>query len=239
MLPVLTEQHVLEFRVFLNPLVNLATMTGLTVTTGPTASINSASLILKMTRLPPAQLQKEITLLKTPRHYRFHDYKPIGATALSGTSSITIPLTAVVGKVAGIFFVCRPTASQTLDNAFSFTDIASFAVFSGGAENIVGGQLLTSLFNRTIQAQHWNRSFYLYDAFNGTSNAFVFQYFWSHNPFEAINHGRSLSYRQFTGTETLSINFTGTLGANLDITGYAITEAYVQQDMTSSRKIYA
>jgi hypothetical protein len=239
MLPVLTEQHVLEFRVFLNPLANIATMTGLTVTTGPTASINSASLILKMTRLPPAILQKEISLLKAPRHYRFHDYKPFNATALTGTSSITIPLTAVVGRVAGLFFICRPTASQTLDNAFSYTDIASFAVYSGGAENIVGGQLLASVFNRTVQAQHWNKSFYLYDQFSGVSNSFVFQYFWSHNPYEAINHGKSLSFRQFTGTETLTINFTGALAANLDVTGFALTETFVQQDMTTSRKIFA
>jgi hypothetical protein len=50
---------------------------------------------------------------------------------------------------------------MTLDAAFLYTDIASFAILDGGSSNIVGGQDITSLYNRTVQAKSWNRSFYL------------------------------------------------------------------------------
>jgi hypothetical protein len=238
-LPILTESHAVEFRIWLNPVAQLITTTGLTVTT-IAAAINSASVILKMTKLPSDALQREIqTIAKIPKHLRFHESRYVNGVALSGTSSYTLPLTNIVGKVSNFFFVVRPTTGLTLDATFSYSDILNFAILDGGSTNVVGGQSITSLYNRTIMSQHWNRSFYMLDAFNGTSNSFVFQYSWSHNPFDATNNGKSQSFRQFMGSEVLQINWSSALGANMDITAFAMTQAYVELTPTSSKRIYA
>jgi hypothetical protein len=239
LLPILTEQQSVEIRIWLNPLANLVTTTGLTVTTLQ-AQINSCSAIVKMTKLPAPELAKEIQAFQTkPKHYRFFESRYVNGTAQAGTSSYSLPLTNIVGKVANIFFIVRPTASMSQDNVFSYTDIASFAILDGGSTNIVGGQDITSLYNRTVQSKHWNRSFYLMDAFNGTSNAYVFQYSFSLTPFDSINNGKSQSFRQFQGTEILKINFNSALASTYDITCYAQTMSYCEQSKQGIRKLYA
>lgn len=239
MLPILTEQQSVEIRVWLNPLANLITTTGLTVT-ALAANINSCSAIVKITKLPPDQLAKEIQAFQMkPKHYRFFESRYISGTAQSGVSSFTLPLTNIVGKVSNIFFIVRPTASMTLDNVFSYTDIASFSITDSGGSNIVGGIDITSLYNRTVQAKSWNRSFYLMDALTGVSNAYVFQYSWSLQPFDSINNGKANTFRQMTGTENLKINFSSALGATYDITFFAMTQSLIEQSKNGVRRIYA
>jgi hypothetical protein len=239
LLPILKIEQSVEIRVWLNPLANLITTTGLTVSS-LTAPINSCSAIVKITKLPPAELAKELQALQLkPKHYRFFESRYVNGTAQAGTTSFSLPLTNIVGKVSNIFFVVRPTASMTLDNAFSYTDIASFSILDGGSSNIVGGQDITSLYNRTIQSKHWNRSFYLMDAFNGTSNAYVFQYSWSLQPFDSTNNGKSNTFRLFSGAEILRIQFNSSLAATYDITFFALTQNYVEQSKNGVRKIVA
>jgi hypothetical protein len=238
MLPILTEQQSVELRIFLAPLTNVVYSTGLTVT-ALVANINSCSAIVKMTKLPPTELAKEISAFQMkPKHYRFFESRYVNGTAQTGVSSYSLPLTNWVGKISHIYFIVRPTASLTQDNAFSYTDIASFNITDAGGSNIVGGQDITSLYNRTIQAKSWNRSFYLMDAFTSTSNAYVFQYSFSLTPFDTVNNGRSATYRSFSGGEILKINFTSALGATADITAFALTQSVVEQSKNGVRKIY-
>jgi hypothetical protein len=239
LLPILNTQQSVELRIFLNPLQSICTTTGLTVSS-LTAPINNVAAICKMTKLPPTELAKEIQSLQLkPKHYRFFESRYVNGTAQAGTTSFSLPLTNIVGKVSNIFFVVRPTASMTLDAAFSYTDIANFSIVDGGSSNIVGGQDITSLYNRTVQAKHWNRSFYLMDAFTGTSNANVFQYSWSLQPFDSVNNGKSNTFRVFSGMEVLKINFVSSLPATYDITFFALTQAYVEQSKNGVRKIVA
>ena len=238
-LPILTDNQAIEFRVWMQPLANLVTTTGLTVTT-LTSSINSCSVILKMTKLPSEQLAKEAqAIMKVPKHLRFHEARYVQGTALSGITSYTLPLTNIVGKVASMYFIVRPSASMTLDNVFSYSDILSFEIRDGGGTNIVGGQAIYSLYNRTIMSQHFNRSFYLLDVPSAISNSYVFQYSWSVNPFDATNNGKSQSYRTFQGSENLIINWSSALGANTDITAFFCTQCYVEQSGSGTKRIYA
>ena len=238
-LPILADNHAIEFQIFLAPLANVVTTTGLTVT-ALAANINNSSVILKMSKYSPQQIQGELNqIAKVPKHLRFHESREFSITAQSGVTSITIPLTNIQGKCSNMFFVMRPTTGLTLDNQFSYVNIKDFQVLDSGSTNIVGGQSITSLYNRTIQAQHWNRSFYLTDVLKSVSNAFVFQYAWSLSPYDAINSGKSLSYRVFNGSETLQINFTAALAATHEIRGYCYVQSYVELTSTSSQRIYA
>jgi hypothetical protein len=185
-------------------------------------------------------LAKELQALQLkPKHYRFFESRYVNGTAQAGTTSFSLPLTNIIGKISNIYFILRPTASMTLDSAFSYTDILNFSIVDGGSSNIVGGQDITSLYNRTVQAKSWNRSFYLMDAFTGTSNANVFQYSWSLQPFDSTNNGKSNTFRLFSGTEVLRINFVSSLAATYDITIFAMTQAYVEQSKNGVRKIVA
>ena len=193
-----------------------------------------------MSKYPTQQIQNELSMvMKLPKHLRFHESKEVVATALSGVSSVSIPLTQVVGKCSNMFFIVRPVSSTTGDNAFNFFDIKDFQVVSGGSANVVGGQSIASLYNRTVMAQHYNKSFYLADILKGVSNAFVFQYSWSLSPFDAINSGKSLSYRVFDGSEQLTINFNSALSGTYEIRGYFFCQAYIALTGSSSERIYA
>jgi hypothetical protein len=239
LLPILTESQAVEIRVWMNPLANLITTTGLTVSS-LSANINSCNAIVKLTKLPPAELAKEIQAFHMkPKHYRYYESRYASATAQSGVSTFTMPLTNIVGKVSSIYFIIRRTDSMTLDNAFSYVDINSFALLDGSSTNICGGADINSLYNRSVQAKHWNRSFYLLDAFNGTSSAFVFQYSFSLSPFNSTNGGQAQTYMEFNGTQLLKINFSSALSATHDITLFAQTACYVEQSKNGVRRFYA
>jgi hypothetical protein len=233
---VLTQNHEIQLRVYMNTLANVCNQSTLTGT--PVVTINSVNLIARITRLDSETVNQSMQQIsRAPRHYLFYETRYATFNVSAGVSATTLVLTQIVGKVSQFYFVVRPIASITGNNAFSFTPIQSFNLLSSGGESMVGGVPIPSNLNLLVQGKWWCKTSYLADAFNGTSNSYVYTYSFSADPFRAYSSGTNYTTRNFIGAEQLIINFASTLGAGVQIDLYALMESGLEQTATSIKKI--
>ena len=216
--------HNLQLRVFMNPLANVTSGTGTA-----TANINSCNLLMRVTRLREAeanQLRKEQALNKA-NHYKMNDLRVQSNTIQSGVSSATIVLSAITGPVSHLIFVVRPSASLTGNGAFAFTAISSYEILNSSGQNIVGGQAISNSQALLVIGNNNSKSSYLSENALGitNNNANVYVYSFSADCVESADSAVSLGTHQFTGAEQLKVNFTGALGANVQVDVLAYTEA--------------
>jgi hypothetical protein len=233
---ILTQNHEIQVRVYMNTLANICNQSSLTGT--PICTINSCNLIARITRLDSETVNQSLQqMARVPRHYLFYETRYATFTVQSGVSATTLVLTPIVGKVSVLYFIVRPVASLTGNNAFSFTNIASFAILGAGGDNIVGGVVIPSALNLLQLGKWWSLSSYLADAYNGTSNSYVYTYSFSADPVKAFDSGASYTTRNFIGSEQLQINFASTLGSNVQIDLFAYLESGIEQTATTIKKI--
>ena len=231
----ITPNHDLQIKVYMQPLANICNQSTLTGT--PICTINSASLIARVTRLDSdGVFQTLASMAKSPKHYLYYETKLQSFNINSGVSTTSLNLTSIVGNVSVLYFIVRPTASTTGNNAFSFSAITSFSVNTAGGENIVGGAVIPSTLNLLQQGKWWAKSSYLSESFSGVSNAYVYTYSFSADPALAMLNGGYYTTRKFTGSEQIQITFTGSLGANTQIDVFAYVESAIEQTATSVKK---
>jgi hypothetical protein len=235
-IPILTQNHELQIRVYMQPLANICNQSTLTGT--PVCTINSAQLIARVTRLDSESVANSLAqIARTPKHYLFYETRYATFTVQAGVSSTTLVLTPIVGNVGMLYFVVRPSASLTGNNAFSFTAINNFAMLGAGGESIVGGTVIPSSLNLLTMGKWWSKSSYLADSFSGTSNAYVYSYSFSADPALAFENGAHYTTRKFNGSEQLQIQFGSALETNVQVDVFAYLECAIEQTATTIKKL--
>ena len=239
-IPILSLGHQITLNIYMNPLANLSQIdiSGGTLTS-QSMNINSCSAICRVTRMTQDLVNSTTMMLtKTPTTYLFSDVKYQSFVVQSGVSQYTGVLSNITGKVQCLYFVIRPTASLTGDNAFSYTPITQFEIRDGGSQNIVGGSPIKATFNQTIQCAHWLKTWYLNDSYAGTSNSNV--YFYSHaiDPLVDTNTGKSSGgSRTYQGTESLRITFPSATSTTYQVDLFAYVQSAVCLTATSAMKV--
>ena len=212
----------------LSSILNQSTLTG----TG-TMSWSSAEVLVRVSRLPIALVQNELSqLVKQPKHYFYHrpQYAPFNLA--SGTSNATLTLSALNGNISHLFFIVRPTSGLTQLNQWSFTQIANFEIKDASNGSLVGGRPQLDRENRLNHAsRYWAKSSYLADYENGAiSNGFVYLYSFSADPVLAYQSGSRLNAYKFTGAETLVVSFPSALGSNSLLEVFAFQESILEHN---------
>ena len=227
--------HNVQLRIFFNPLANITAGTGVA-----TATFNSLNLLMKCTRLREAEsncLRMELAK-KGSIHNRFCSVKPQTFPVNSGVSSVQQTLSAITGPVAMLAFVVRPLASLIGNNAYQFTAISSFEIMNSSAQNLVGGQPISNSQALLINGNEVVRSSYLTETALGTvdNKANVYCYSFAADACDAVMHGVSSGVYQFTGNESIKINFAGSLAAGVQIDVLAFEENVLEINKGSAKK---
>ena len=236
-IPLLTENHSVQLRCYVDNLTNLyATTTAYTGTA--VATISSASVICKVLRLDPNTAQSRLNaMVKKPEHNLYHSVRYGQFSINSGVSSSTIVLTPVVGSVAFMFFTVRNTNALTGDGAFKFNAIQSFNLLGSDGSSIVGGQPIPSQIAIQYLQQYYSRSSYTTETSIGSlltgatndNGANLYAWSFSHDPVNAITNGQALGSRKMIGAEQLQLYFPSALGSAVQVDVYAFCEGIIEQ----------
>ena len=237
-LPILSNSHQIQLRVYMDTLANQVNQSSLTGT--PVATLNFCNAICKVTRLDTNTAASKLqALMKQPTHRFFHDVRYGLFSAASGVSSAQIVLTPIVGKVALLFFVIRDTAALSGNNFYKFKAIKDFAILNAASTNIVGGQSIPSAVALQYLNYYWCQSSYTSETALGLTDNTANVYCWSFSsdPVQAYTNGRLLGSKQFTGAEQLQINFASALTAAANIDVYALTESMIEIGQNYVKKL--
>ena len=244
-IPILSDSHNLQIRVYMDSCANCVSQSTLTGT--PTSTINFANVICKVTKLSSEIATARLTaMIKAPEHSIFHNVRYSPFNIASGVSASTIVLTPFVGNICWLFFVVRPVASMTGDNAFKFTKISNFAILDSSSSNCVGGQSIP----HTLALQYLN-SFYSKSSYTTETDigcnlagdikdnkANIYAWSFSSNPTEALHKGLLLGHKKFVGNEQLQVTFTAALTAAVQIDVFAYCQSAIEQ-AAGYVKVYA
>ena len=236
---ILNDSHNIQFKVYFNTLGSVFNAVGGTGT--PVCSMNSASLVAKITRLDQNTASyklQELTKMGS-LHTMYHETKPMTAILNSGITTTNIVLSALSGNIACLWFVIRPTSGLSGSGMWNFLQIRSFALVSSSGENLVGGSQIPALLSTSILNTRWSKSTYCTEtSLGGTDNAANY-YCWSFSadPVASLKDGCDFGSRKFTGSEQLQITFNSALASTHQIDIYAYSECIADQTLSGIRKI--
>lgn len=232
----ITQNHEVQIKVYFNPVSLIVNVGGGTGTA--TATIQSASIISRVSKIDDAGIQKAMAILsKSPITSLFHESKYQPLSVSSGTSTTNQILTAITGNVALLYFIVRPQSGLVGDGAFSFTEIKDWNLLDSSGTSLIGGSNLNSRLSILQLGKWWSQSTYLAEAYKGTSNAFVYMWSFSPDPSVSLATGQQLGSRLFRGSETLSINFTASLGSAVNIDVFTMNYAGAIQTLNTVNKV--
>jgi hypothetical protein len=245
-LPILSDAHNLQIRCYTDTVAN-AVEKGASAGGTSAATINSASVILKVSKLPAEIAQARLSsMIKSPEHSIFHSVRYSPFAVASGATNATIVLTPFVGNIVSLFFTLRPTASLTGSGAYQFAKIKDFAILDSTSSNCVGGQVLPSALALQYLNNFYSKSSYTSetdigcnlkgDAVDNKANVYCWSF--SSNPVLALEKGLLLGHKKFTGSEQLQITFTGALAATNQVDVWAYTQSAIEQG-AGYVKVYA
>lgn len=224
--PVLNNNHWITLRIVMDSLVNITAPAG-----APVCTFTGCNLMAKVIRLRAEEAQERLHLIrKRPMHIKFSESRNIQTVVRSGVSTASILLNTLVGRISHLMFVVRPTASISNAGAFSFNQIASFAIFDGNT-NITSGQDITNSQALHVLNKDWVLSTYTSEnslGYGTNNNANVYMWSWALDPIGCILEGKSSGFYKFSGNELLRINFGSTLGADVQVDVFAYNEAVLE-----------
>ena len=235
-IPILTDSHNLQIRVYMDQFSNIVSQSTLTGT--PAATINFSNVILKILKIPSdIAINRLNAMVKKPEQSFYHNLRYSPFAISSGVTQTTIVLTPFVGNIVGLFFVVRPTNALTQDNIFSFTQISNFAILDSTSSNCVGGQPIPSALALQYLNQFYSRSSYTSETAAGVNiagsvidnKAYVYAWSFSSTLPEALQHGLLLGHRKFIGNEQLQITFTSALASGVQIDVWAFCQSVFEQ----------
>ena len=235
-LPILTDAHNLQIRVYMDSVANIVNQSTLTGT--PSASINNANVIVKLMKLPQEIAANRLALMaKSPEHNIFHNIRYSPFNVNSGVASTSIVLTPFIGNIVALFFVVRTSSAITKSDAHTFTAISNFAILDSTSANAVGGQPIPSQLALQYLNSFNSRSSYTSETALGSNiagtvvnnGANVYCWSFSSNLPEALANGLLLGHRKFLGNEQLQLTFTGSLAANVQVDVFAFCQSVIEQ----------
>jgi hypothetical protein len=201
-------------------------------------TINSVNAICKTTKLDPVSANNQLVAMAAhPYHHIFHDNVYFPYSIPSGVSTSTNILAGITGNVAAIYFTVR--ANIVTDQAWIYSQIASFAIQDNTGTNIVGGQMIPASLAANLLNKDWCKSDYYSQTSFGTNDqkANFYCFSFSADIIDAVSHGKCLSSRKFTGQESLVINFASALGAAVQVDCYALVESILEISPSSVKKL--
>ena len=238
-IPILSDSHNLQIRVYMDQLANAVSQSTLTGTAA--ATINSANIICKVLKVPSDVCTNRLNaMMKKPEQSFYHNLRYSPFAISSGVTQTTVVLTPFVGNIAALFFVVRSTTGLTQNNIYQFTAISNFAILDSTSSNCVGGQPIPSFLALNYLNQFYSRSSYTSETSLGANlggtvvdnKANVYAWSFSSNICEALQHGLLLGHRKFLGNEQLQITFTGSLAAGVQIDVWAYCQSVFEQGAT-------
>ena len=233
-IPVLENTHQIQIRNYMNNLVDITAPAG-----SPIATINSVNLIAKITRLRSSEVdQKRMEIMKRPQHYKFNELRFMSSIIPTSTTSTTVVLTGITGRVGMLFFVIRSAASLANAGFFAFNAISSYSILDSSSTNISGGQDIPNAVALTILPRDWIESSYLCETALGATNnsANVYVYSFATDPANLMKYGISSGHWNFTGNEQLKINFASATGSASTLEVYAYGESVIEVGRNSVNK---
>lgn len=233
---ILTEQHAVQLRIYMDSFANVFTQTGGAIPAS--ATINSCNAILKVTTLDSDTANRRLQdMTVSPHHHIFHDVHYGTFSVPAGNLSTSIVLAPIVGNVASLMFTIR--ASTVGAQAWVYSQLASFAILSSSSENIVGGQVLPASLCANILNGDWVKSSYNTETSFGVNDQKANVYIWSFSadPISALSYGQALTSRRMIGSEQLVLNFQSPLPAQVQVDVYAFVESILEVTPSSVKKI--
>ena len=235
-IPILTDSHNLQIRIYMDQLANIVNQSTLTGT--PTATINYANVIVKVLKIPSDVATNRLNLMmKKPEQNFYHNLRYSPFAIQSGVTQTTVVLTPFVGNITALFFVVRPTTGLTQNNIYQFTAISNFAILDSTSSNCVGGQPIPSNLALYYLNLFYSKSSYTSENATGSNlagtviNNYSNVYAWafSSNICEALSHGLLLGHRKFLGNEQLQITFTSSLASAVQVDVFAYCQSVFEQ----------
>lgn len=233
--PMLTENHNIQLRIYLEPLSSCYNLTSGTLTS---VAINSVNALAKITKLDTdTTARRLLQMSEIPSHNIFHDNVYFPYTVPSGVTTVTTVLAGITGNVAGLLFTIR--TNNTGINSWNYTQLASFAINDNTGTNIVGGQAIPASFASLLLNKDWSMSSYNGETSFGTNDqkANYYMYSFSSDIVSAVTQGQCLNSRRFTGAETLTLTFPSALATNVFVDIYAFVESVLEITPYSVKKI--
>ena len=229
-LPVLTENHLTQMRVYLKQTNDVVVTSG-SGTGTPSASINFANVIVKAIKLPAHIIQKQHNeLMKKSFHTLFWDTRYQTNQLSSGITNASIVLSSITGRCPYLFFVVRYSGfgASTVNN---FLPIKNFAILDAGGASLVGGQLISDTVN-TENSTTWSLS-----QFQLEQDKYVYTWAFSSDVIRAFHSGCALSSHEFKGAEQLQIQFNQATGDPIQVDIFASIECLLEQKHNTIRKL--
>ena len=222
-LAILTNQHEIQLRIYMSTLADVFAVTAGTLIS---CNVQSCTAICDVTRMGQDTSAKKLQqMIAHPEHSIFHQNSYMTYPVPIGSTSINIILGAMTGSMAGLCFTVR--ASTVGLGAWSYTALSSYAILDAGGQNIVGGQNIPNAYGSLVLNSRNIKSSYNVETALGTTNNGANFYLWSHsaNLADALEHGRALSSRRYTGNDQLVLQFpvATTVLQTVDIYGFLET----------------
>ena len=235
-IPILSDSHNLQIRVYMDTLANVVNQSTLTGT--PTATINSCNIVCKVLKIPADIATNRLNaMIKKPEQNFYHNLRYSPFAISSGVTQSTVVLTPFVGNIAALFFVVRSSDKITLNDAYKFTAITNYAILDSTSSNCVGGQPIPSFLALNYLNLFYSRSSYTSETSLGANiagtvtdnKANVYGWSFSSNICEALENGLLLGHRKFLGNEQLQITFTSSLSAAVQVDVWAFCQSVFEQ----------
>ena len=209
-------------------IINQGSLIGL-----PVVSINSASILLKVTKYSNELVQQKLMQLqRVPlmKSYNTMTYQP--AVVQSGSTVATISLSNFVGmQIQAIYFIIRSSTQITKNEGLLLTNnLLNYNVISSTGETVCGGVITPQ------------QSLYVYNRVN-TLGSFscdglfgnIFTVFHSSDIVSTlVNNGGIYGSRLYNGSEALVLNFTSALASNFNVDIYASCSSIYKQTSNGS-----
>lgn len=244
----LTPKDDIQIRVYMETLNNVSTpydSSGNLLTGSPSAIINSAQMIARVSRLNSghaAALHKEIR--GASHHSHFLETRQGTAIVPTGSSSFTQVLTSIVGQVSYLLFTFRPTSKLTDDDVFNFKPIAQFQILDSSGTNISGGQAvplnlaLTSIPKmQGVVSSYYNENDTVGDLTSLQHDGYAFFWSFTADAHETTKVGTFMNHHEFRGNEQLQVIFPSATDTTYQLDIYAMCQAVLEVSHSHVRKI--
>ena len=224
----LNSNHSIRLSFLMETLTNIINQSSIVGT--PVATLNSVSLLLKVSKYDQPIIQnKLLQLQRSPlcKLYNSYAYQP--AIVNSGATSSIINLSNFAGlNIQYIYFVLRLSSALTKSEGFLFlNNLSNYSFLSSSGENL-SGQPITS--QQSLYVYNKSNTLGCFTAIDSTYGN-VFTIFHTSDAISTMcNPGAGVyGQRSYNGSESLVLNFSSALTANVTVDIYGSVTSMMKQ----------
>ena len=232
----LNSNHSIRLSFLMETLTNIINQS--TIVGTPTATLNSVSLLLKVSKYEQSIIQnKLLQLQRNPlcKLYNSYAYQP--AIVNSGATSAIINLSNFAGlNIQFIYFVIRLSSALTKSEGFLFlNNLTNYSFLSSSGENL-SGQPITS--QQSLYVYNKSNTLGCFTAIDSTYGC-VFSIFHTSDAISTMTQPGSGVYghRSYNGSESLVLTFSSALAANVTLDIYASVTSMLKQTPLGITKV--